>query len=233
MVPLLRVLTGYRIDLELDRRWWHRLAFVAFLTLLSLIFFAVYLTLRSAPYYPPLSDVVIEQSLLDFARSASPATKNVIPAFLTTPGATAGYVGTESIEWLNGFALDRAVCGSRPLYHALDIRQDLTRKWGRVVTLDEVHAALGITADPSVLATGNCIFDHEWPLDPSKVVRYNLTRWAAYWHLNDILRWAVIWTMGLGFVLMNLYYRVVLYVAFGGPRQIPSSSPSSDTAGCA
>lgn len=81
-------LLGFRDDIDLNERWWHRLAKVVYFAVLGLSgLILVWIIYTSESSLPAKSDyITIKTSLGQALRTTDESVPNVIPAFLLYPG---------------------------------------------------------------------------------------------------------------------------------------------------
>ena len=83
---MLRILIGYREDLELSTRWWHRLAKVLFVLVCTIATAALAIGFAGVSYAPYERDVIKTDSLRAMTKIAPDDVANTIPPFLNAEG---------------------------------------------------------------------------------------------------------------------------------------------------
>src|SRR5688572_25574703 len=78
------ILFGFRDDLDLDQRWWHRLAKVSFIVF-ALVATTVIVFLAS-DVTPDRGNITVLTTLPDFTEKNGKGGVNTTPAFLASPG---------------------------------------------------------------------------------------------------------------------------------------------------
>jgi hypothetical protein len=218
---LARILIGYRQDLDLPSRWWHRLlkviSVIGVLTTAAVTFFVI----SSAYYYPRAEHVDVLMSLRDMTRTAPRDRANTISTFLGSQGEL-GALRNGEIVFVSEYSLAKGVCSSDLAGNAEAVAQDLNKGVGS----DGLYSASGILSLIDRETNLNpasekryCIYDGDAvPFMSNEIVKYRWTWKASVQHYG----WAALQTsIAMVIVTMiglNLYYRGLVYIVCG-PRQ--------------
>lgn len=219
-------LVGYREDVDLNLRWWHRLAKVGYslLVLLVLAFagFILWDDADASNFEPKPSRVRVTQSFTAFFQAADVTTPNTVPGFLALPGELGQLDSSKQIGKLYEFSIDDWWCTPDAVRHAEAIARHLNEQlYSTSNTAETVLAAIG--GDESG-PRGMCWFGRDDKIDDlSSVVKYEFTNAGYAAALYDHVSTPLFWLLVAHVVLVTFYYRGVVYVACG-PRRVVSLS---------
>jgi hypothetical protein len=228
-----RILFGYRNDVDLNQKWWHRLIkvvyFIAFaLTAAGLIFLGLDETTRKPVR---IGDVTIKMKLGELLASADKSVPNVIPAFLLVPGPTGAIepANPNEITWVSEYSLQNSFCTPDAMRHAGYIadylnKRDYTDKNNWFSVIDSMK---GEKPDAQLMW---CYMSPALRDDvKSEFVRYQFTALGRIVHTSKYLWPYLAGIVLLHFAAANLYYRGLVYIIVG-PRKKPTPSSEADAA---
>jgi hypothetical protein len=221
MRRVLRVVVGYRDDLNLPSRWWHRLFFV--LTALSLA--SIFILSVSVLHQRPTavrSNVIILADLQSYT-SAHPTERNTFVSFAALTGFDGVIKDADDTIEDRWFVLyeNNVLCNA----DFRNIVPEMTAWFkthtfdGGNVTEDSVRKALG---DKD---TGFCLFDKptDWPA-MSQIIKYRFPKRLLLKAWAQAVLYATALAFGTYVFLGNLYYRGLIYIIFGKRQpQTPAS----------
>ena len=203
---LIELLFGIRRDLDLDSRWWHRLAKVALFIVLA----GVLLLAGAMAYREPelKKDNLTVLGTLKEHIIASKGYPNAVPSFVNA-GGRAGFFKGQDFKWR--FLLEsQAYCGWNISEHPQELAEFLRTNYGsesRDFTVETVRGYLKYTYKDGELDGPNCIDPGNTIPAVDEIVRVDIT-WAALsraWARAGT--WAAAWTLLTGLILANVYYR--------------------------
>ena len=197
MTQLLRLLIGYRDDLDLSARWWHRLAQVSWaLVALGIFLFGTLASHESEMVMPKAHNVRIVARLHEFVLENKEAKQ--LPAKFAELNGKPGIVRGERI--LRIYPTWEGECRTLAIV-AID---------GKPVT-DKEELAFCDGFDPSAMRD---------------VIRYqpSLAGTIRVWVRSGLVGLA--WTTGLSMLVMNVYFRGLVYVICGPRRKNRETAPA-------
>ena len=220
LMRLWRAIIGYREDLQLQSRWWHRLFTVLFVLLMLMVGLASLCFVLDTP--PTIDNCQILISLRVFTKRYGSGKTNVIPAFIAADGKTGQFGnGGTWVSWVDEDALKRADC---------NIANSLPRK-GEVLKFSPEELAPG---DLEVIAqtlpneargdlnSSYCTVPVPSSLterqSADQIVKYRIRPFVYMRNLAV----ACLAVVACAFVLSTLYYRGFIYVVCGS-RHKPAS----------
>jgi hypothetical protein len=131
MKRLARILVGYRDDLHLASRWWHRLFKVLGTIGLIALGGLTVPVLNSARQEPAVSNVRILENLEEFTKKAKSEVSNTIPTFLELPGELGG-IKDGKVIYISDDLLRKDFCSATWLPMLLKSLKSSTHlKWTR------------------------------------------------------------------------------------------------------
>jgi hypothetical protein len=217
-----RWLFGFRDDVDLDQRWWHRLAKVTFVLLCVVVAVLVAIMNDRAPK-PTGGNIRIVETLNDYAKGH----KNVaslMPGFATGPGIVGTLNDDGSVT--QQYALESYVfcswdLSAHPEEELAFLNEHFASRYPNT-TVEEVKKWM---TEAGQIPTPACMDpDNVVPGQPaSKIVRYGFTTQA------QMSRWATtglttfLWAALVAFVTMNVYYRGLVFIICG-PRKKKSET---------
>lgn len=168
---------------------------------------------------PPLAleNIQVMANLADLIEAETDPSKNVAVKLSDMPGALA-LVNDESISPVGDYSFDESVCSVDPWSAPEAVAGHLNRvRHGTEYTAPGLLNALG-TRDREGIA--RCWFDsavserlkgRDW----AELVSYSFTDEAFRTASNRALTRALVAIAVLNLILLNIYYRGVIYIAFG------------------
>jgi hypothetical protein len=223
-------LFGIRYDVDLGQRWWHRLSKVVYAVFLFLLVGVCWLVLSGTQPDANSSNVVVKDSLALYLALADKSVPNILPGFLAQPGQLGAFEkgGRDKIGWVSEYTLGRSWCTADAPRFAEQIAKHLNeRSYGR-----EQNTAASVLAGIKQAQTSPdqaafCWFDasiREYGVD--QIIKYEFTDRARWTAQAQMLGKAALIIFLVNLVLLNLYYRGLVYVVVG-----PRKSPRIDEAG--
>jgi hypothetical protein len=219
---------GYRYDIDLTERWWHRLFKVLYSILFALVLaFLVLLAYETDPERR-LGNVEITGRLGDFLDRADPSVPNVIPAFMLVPGDTALLRESGNLDYLSSYNLEKSWCTPDAIRHVEATSEHLTeRAYGRRVPAADVLASIRRVSQESVPRL--CWFESGMSeANLAEVVKFRFTQTAAWQAKATFAFQAIGYSLLAHFILANVYYRGIVYVIAGPRRKFKETPPVGD-----
>jgi hypothetical protein len=219
---------GYRTDIDLSERWWHRLFKVLYFTLFGLVLtFLAFLAYEADPERR-LGNVEITGRLDDILNRADPSVPNVIPAFMLLPGDTALLRPNGDLDYLFWYNVEKSWCTPDAIRHVEATAEHLTeRSFGRQVSTSDVLAGIRKVTQES--APRLCWFDSGMSeSNLAEVVKFQFTQTAAWQAKATFFLKAIGYSLLAHFILANIYYRGVVYVIAGPRRRSRAAVPADD-----
>jgi hypothetical protein len=222
-----RFLFGYRDDLDLAGRWWHRLITVVFACGMLIVAAMAVLAFLNRPYFPRKADITPIIALRQMTKQAPADVSNTIPDFLKIDGDL-GALKDGRLHPVNEAALLNGICSSNLRQHLDELAQALNRV--PPVSTDITAAIAGefLTKSDSDLKPGDerryCWYDADAvPFMSSDILKYRRT-WKAYARQYSIIALKTGGTLAtLAWLLSTFYYRGVVYIVCGGRKQTPAN----------
>jgi hypothetical protein len=202
---------GYRYDIDLNERWWHRLFKVFYFIVFGLVFtFFAFLAYDADPERR-LENVEITGRLDEFLARTNPSVPNVIPGFMLLPGDTALLRPNGELDYLFSYNLEKSWCTPDAIRHLEATAEHLTqRAFGRTVETTEVLASIKKVSQDD--APQLCWFDSGMSeANMNEVVKFQFTPTAAWKAKAEFFFQVVGYSMLAHFTLANIYYRVGLH----------------------
>jgi len=224
MRQALRILFGFRTDIDLSQLWWHRLARVIYvLGLVALGLWGAGLPVHFPGDDDNVDNIRIVESLADFTK-ARPDDEDTVESFSSKYGYR---LGKREADGTVSFLLfeSQMYCAVNPYDHLRSLRDYLRPTGNRGPTEADALALLVklnvAERDPRGYT---CIsFDDKLP-PPTEIVgweytpRANLIGYAQHYAI-------VVLVAGiLSLVVLNLYYRGFVYIVCGGRRAAQSKT---------
>jgi hypothetical protein len=211
---------GVRRDLDLDSRWWHRLAKVALVVaVLPVAGFALLIAMEHV--YPNTGNAVVLTDLVSFGKGRPDG--NYVPAFLASPGELGRVSPSGGISSPDVRDVGRIICDvayTREAVAAVPSRPGEYLSFNPNEPFDLIlpDSPGGSTKRP------HCVVPMPSRLDDLKsadsIVKYEMA-WRARASKVGI---AILLVVGWVALLTNVYWRGVIYIAFG-PRGRGTSPP--------
>ena len=199
MRSFLRVLLGFREDLDLDERWWHRLAKVAaFLFFVGVTLVAGILWREGAVRRPAAGDVEVVATMSDFLLSRYNAAKGAQEIDVSEFRSIAGEDGLRKEPRFEPVYLYSADCG--------------------VATL--VKDAGGVPVNPPK-PLPYCTGVGDADADSIVKYRYTTAGTVKLWIMTGIV--GVFWAALIAVPVLNLYYRGLVFIICG-PTKKPAAA---------
>ena len=218
---------GYRYDIDLNERWWHRLFKVVYFIAFALVLtFFAFLGWETSPARR-LENVDITGRLDEFLARTDPTVPNVIPAFMLLPGDTAVLRTNGELGYLFSYDLEKSWCSPDAIRHLEATAAHLTeRSFGRTVSTSDVLASIkNVSQDP---APRLCWFESGISqTNMSEVVKFRFKAAAERKAKAEFFFQVVGYSMLAHFILANIYYRGLVYIIVG-PRRKPNESARAD-----
>jgi len=221
MLRVVRVLLGYRDDLNLQSRWWHRLLAVLF-ALGSLAVGALTVIVVNGNWTTgaAVGDIRIVDNLRAFTKKADPKIVNTVPEFLRLPGRLGG-IKNGRVEELVTFSVATSVCSADLFSNATEVSTTLNSQLpNEPVTASEFAAFL--KSELNSLKSGEekryCMLSNDVGFSSDNVVKFEMQPWGKGKRWAGIASSAVVFDALLALVVLNLYYRGLVYIICG-PRQ--------------
>lgn len=219
---LAKMLLGYRDDLDLASRWWHRLMKVVGIIAVILVGGFVFVLLSSSPYYPKESEIERIVSLREMTQKAPSDLVNTIPVFLGIEGEL-GALKDGRINFVSEYSLGKGVCSADLAANADAVAAELNEAAipGGNYSAHDIRSMM--ERDAKELKPGEdkryCIYDGEAvPFMSSEIIKYKRTWKATARQYGSASIWTLAWMAAFSLIALNLYYRGVIYIAFGKRR---------------
>ena len=213
MRQAVRAVFGLRPDLELSKRWWHRLFLVAFVLVVGAAFLLGSAVAHRDP--PPLSSNVRVIDNLSSYTKAHPELANTVPSFrrLGRTGHLLPEGGVEQ-QWLSE---SDTLCNADLTAHLEEVTAFLQRNTTgtqRASFKTEEDVALFLRERESSGRDPVCLIRRSRP-KPSQIVAWEFRPAARVGAVARALSLGALVAAGLALVLTNVYYRGLIYVIFG------------------
>jgi hypothetical protein len=216
-------LFGIRYDVDLGQRWWHRLSKVLYVVFLFLVVGIFWLVWSGTQPEANSSNVVVKDSLSVYLALADKSVPNILPGFLAQPGRLGAFEkgGRDKIEYVSEYSLGRSWCTADAPRYADQIAKHLNdRSFGaQHNTAGSVLAGIK-QAQTSPDQTAFCWFDsgvREHGID--QIIKYEFTERARVTATMETLAKAALIIFLVNLVLLNLYYRGLVYVVVGRKKR--------------
>ena len=228
-----RILIGYRDDLDLSTRWWHRLLVV--LGVLGLLVFGgvTGLLFSSDRYEPQVSDVRIIDNLRAFTKRAKRDVPNTIPDFLALPGELGGIKDGRKVVFVSGYSLEKSVCSADLSANAVKVTELINSHSGKSTKVSELTDFLAKEEEQRKPTDEKryCILNGDIGMMSDEIIKYELTTLAEFKGWTRVVLLTTATVLSLIFVTTNVYYRGLVYVICG-PRtrretEARSNSPTA------
>lgn len=219
---------GYRYDIDLTERWWHRLFKVLYFVVFGLVLtFLAFLAFEADPERQ-LENVEITGYLDEFLARADPSVPNVVPAFMVLPGDTALLRANGDLAYLSSYSLGRSWCTPDAIRHVEATAEHLTeRSYGRRVPASDVLASIKNVSQES--APRLCWFDSGMSgSNLAEIVKFRFTQTAVWRARATFFFKAIGYALLAHFIVANFYYRGVVYVIAGPRRRFRTSAHTED-----
>lgn len=214
------LLVGYREDLQLERRWWHRLFKVIFV--LTIAVFGLLAGALAHSLFSPERVVDNTGTLItleQFLNSSPQDVANVVPGFLALPGTLAERNG-DNLDWLYTGDVEQMFCTPDSKRH-----RKAAEEWMQSGNSDP-WAGFETGLNLEQLSGPTCIAKADLKVPTrTNIVKYqfSMSVLSAQWAKTLVA--ALISSVGLALTLAALYYRGFIYIVCG-PRK-PKSEVSA------
>ncbi len=221
----------FRDCLELDKKWWHRLVKVIFLSLFFLIAFGSYVAIVANPDRMFLSNhnISIKNTLYQFTQNyKGEDNDNTIPKFFEQNGQF-GLLVDNKIEYVSEYSLGKSMCIKNPekyldgiskiLY--ADFIKDLSYQQAQTKNIDTFTEAIKKHFYEDT--TRRCYFFDLSTYDDNLTKTTNLSSGIINYKPNALFYIEATLAIPLiAFVLFVLfalfYYRLILYIVYGNKK---------------
>jgi len=224
---------GIRRDVDLNRRWWHRLAKVVYFSTLGLVVaIGVYIIWDAADddsFPAQRGQVTVVTSLGKELSVADDSVPNVVPIFLSTEGRLGFDDGSKKIQAIYDFQLERSFCSPAPLKHTEAIAAFLNNR-----DYSSTHTAQTVANSILLGRKAEDAKDFCWMQEASRnkafddIIKYEFTTFGFVRALWDYSVPFIAWVTGIHVVLLNIYYRGVVYVIVGPRRGLTPRRDDDD-----
>ncbi len=223
---------GIRRDLNLTERWWHRLFKVLYLSLLTLVIaFMGFLLWEGRDDLPAKSNQVeVVASLGDLLREADASVENVVPLFMEKEGAT-GYYETDSrkIDKVWDYDLNDSFCSPDAARHVYALSSFLNRRqYSTAYTPEIMMQTIMKDRKPSDSLRLCWLDDSLQGKNLNNIIKYEFTT-LGYWRaVLSYLTPYVFWTLVVHTIVLNFYYRGMVYVIVGKRKKSKRLAEEAD-----
>ena len=223
MRTLCRWLFGYRDDVDLFSRWWHRGFVILFVLVMVLMTFLAWALQPYAPSFQS-SNLVIITNLEDYTY-AHPEMENAVKGFVSAAEMTAKRTpllpDPLGIREHNGEMSSYFISEYQWFCNAdFPSHVEGFRRWARLSSGSEVDTAtathlLSEIVTPQACLTLTSLGDHPSAKD---VLRVKYTDRALRQMRDENTFRTVLISLGIALILLNVYYRAFIYIIFGKRR---------------
>ena len=217
---------GIRRDVDLTERWWHRLFKVLYLVSFTVIVsFGTWLLWDGFDSSTPnRKHVRIVSDLSSFLGTADPRTANIVPSFMEQEGRL-GILSDDGkrLEYMSDYSMDQTWCTPSALDHLNETAAFLNdRDFTKANTGMTVLASVQRTFKPDDKDTRLCwVAPSLKDTDLSQIVKYQFTSRGYLGALWDHYFGFVVGVVIAHTLLLNLYYRGLVYIIVG-KRKAPA-----------
>lgn len=221
----------FRDGLELDKKWWHRLVKVIFLSIFLLIVFGSYVAVVAYPDRTILSNhnISINNTLYQFTQNyAGKDSDNTIPKFFEQSGQF-GLLIDNKIEYVSEYSLGKSICIKNPEKYLDVISKILYADFIKGLSYEQTQATNIDTFTEAVKerfyedTTRRCYFFDLNTYDDNLTKTTNLStsiinyKPNAFFYIEATL--AIPLIAFASFVLFALfYYHLILYIVYGNKK---------------
>jgi len=216
-------IVGVRHDIDLDQRWWHRFTKVIYVLTLGLTIavsaFVIWDASDGDSFPAQRSQIKVITSLDKELSEADDSVPNVVPVFLKKDGRLGYDDGSENIQYMSDYQLEKTICSPVPLKHTeviaafLNSRDYTNRNTSQSITSGILQ---GMKAEE---AKNLCwIADASLNKDWDKIIKYEFTTIGYVGALLNYTWPFIAWIVGINLVLQTIYYRGIVFVMVG-PRK--------------
>jgi hypothetical protein len=219
-MKLAQSLFGFRNDLQLDTRWWHRLAKVSFI--LGMLVLLV-LTISVAATRRPIlerKNIVPGENLMDFTLRQPPEV-NAVDVFDQQP--VVFLIGDNDLEWT--WDIGRNIVCSSNTEHYLKALEPLTLEDMQVkeVMQNDRYTVLELDA---TRPTATCLVRQGYKYkNVFKLVHYEVRSSAYIWIWVENVFGILLVVSSIALLALNLYYRGLLYIIYGKQHDTAAENP--------
>jgi hypothetical protein len=224
-------LLGIRRDVDLTERWWHRLFKVVYLSLLTLVvaFMGFFLWSGLDDLPARTNQIEVIASLADVLREADESVDNVVPIFMKKEGATGYYEpGSRKIERVWDTDLEDSFCSPAAIRHVGSLSRFLNRRQFSTAYSPEVMTQTIMKDRKPGDSLRLCWMDSSLQdKDLNNLIKYEFTALGYFGAAVNYLAPYVVWTLVVHAVILNFYYRGLVYIIVG-KRKKPHPKPRED-----
>jgi hypothetical protein len=208
------LLFGFRDDIDLNQRWWHRLFKVLFLLAIGAV--GVMLTMVSLEMSPNTGNIEALKTLPDFTKERASADTNAAPEFVNLPGELGQiledggvyYIGREQVEQMQ-CSRENAEWKDVPVAQTREAPDDFIPDSRPIPDHVDAPAEGGLCVVP---ASAHMLSDIK---SSDVIVKFGFRTSAKLYEASKALGI----TAALAFVAMNFYYRGLVYIICGPQRK--------------
>jgi len=211
MKKFIKKIVGFRDDLTLPTKWWHRLFKIVFLFTILVTFCLA--TFASAELIPDnTTNNTVVTNLRDY--TATSTAGNTIPEFLEIEGLL-GCVDDDEFRYLSAHSLSSEnICNADLVGNIDEVAEALHSMVGFMNTpIYDLKNALQ-TKFSNEQPGGNCLIQKDFGCDPGQIVKH---RRNPIFYL-EVVGLGLGITFFVGLSLLVIYYRGLIYIIFGGPK---------------
>lgn len=220
MHSVLRLVLGFRPDLSLLEKWWHRLAKVA-LVLLLVAVGAVTAPITYSAFEPELvlANIEILTTQRAFMDAADKREFNVTPQFLASPGSLGARRG-DRVEWLYSGDVSKRTCTPDVYAHMTEV-VDLLNSTPSSLPYQTVDSATELLGDAGVdVGESACLTPEDVTLpDPDNILKYRFKTATTAVRIAKATGITSAIMLALWVLVANLYYRGLVYVICGSRKK--------------
>jgi len=229
-MALFRTLVGYREDLDLTARWWHRLLKVVYVVLVfSVAAIGTYAAFEAEPDRN-ISNVRVTGNLGDVLVNADARVPNVVPAFVLLPGELGLVEADGNIGYVFDSNMSDSWCTPGAVRHLRETTTFLKDHRigfnGNETTVLKSIQDASSELDPRLCWIDpylrNAAVDH--------IVKFQFTRSALMGKRVEVMAWVGFGLLISTLVTCTFYYRGLVYIICG-PRN--KRQPQASSAGVA
>ena len=217
-MSFLRKLVGYREDLALGGRWWHRLAGVLYVVAFSaLSIFVLWRVVNSSRPARELANVKVLESFPSLYRADYKPSTNLMQVLADVDGEFGMSQKDGSIAYLNEYFMERSFCST----HVLQAPEALAAHFNRINYTGAETVMAGPLKGVEPSQDGLCWFDNtvrellKAETAAGDIIAYEFTPQAKVRAAGGPVAQAVGALFVLHLLLTTMYYRGFLYVVCG------------------
>lgn len=221
----------FRDSLELNKRWWHRLIKVLFISIFCLAAIAIYISLITDPSREFLGkhNIHVRNNLYEFTENYTGEDyENTIPKFFAQKGQF-GLMVENEMEYVSAYLLGNSFCMKTPEKYLDGITKVLYPDFVKGLSYEDKGSAsiekLGEYLKKQFYedTTRKCYFydlnDYDENIKKVTNLSRNIINYQpnAFFYAEVTLVYAI--AIFLAFLIFAaIYYRVILYIVFGSKK---------------